>query len=74
MSKDCVKLLRLARATVIEKMFFDALVRPQLVETTRTEEINDTVGKMDKASLSITDISPALWAHCQRVVGGENLS
>mgnify|MGYP003335226124 CR=1 FL=1 len=70
---EAVKLMRAARATIIEKNFFDALARPLITPDARKEEVNGNVSKMDGADVTIDMINPTLWRFCQQVVAGQPL-
>ena len=70
---DILKLLKIARATFLEKQLYDALIRPQLAESARTTEINGVVDKLEGAKLTIMDMDPTLWGFCQKVCSGERL-
>ena len=66
--------LKLGRATIIEKTFFDSLNKQLVNEAERKNEINNTVSKMDGADLTIDDVDVVLWKCCQEVVNAKRLS
>ena len=68
-----VEALKLGRATILEKSFFDTLAKQLVSESQRKVELNETVTKMDSAQLTIDDINPLLWKFCQGVVAGKRL-
>ena len=71
--EDMDGMLKVARATLLEKQLYGASIKPQLAESARTTEINDVVAKLEAANLTVMDIDASLWGLCQKVVSGEKL-
>ena len=73
LSTEVKNLSILGRSTVIENCFLIALTMDLDNESTRGDQVNQVVTKMDHAKLGIDDINSTLWAFCSKVAQGMTL-